>query len=234
MLVCHNVFHCTSYLVWPFRESHPLLLAGKRSPSRSVLSRRRGFRANCLGSAASRLKDFGRVTSNDELSIGERWYVARTLPNREVGAAMQLGAQGFRVFLPKIARTVRHARKMRLVRAPAFPAYLFVALDLNRDRWRSVNGTFGVARLVGADERPLPVPRGVVEAMLDTLDETGVCRFDQGLLTGQRVRVIRGPFAEQLGELVRLDGAGRVRVLLEIMGGKIPAIVRSSDLVAAC
>jgi transcription elongation factor/antiterminator RfaH len=174
------------------------------------------------------------VSSTGELSAGERWYVARTLPNREAGAASQLAAQGFRVFLPRIARTVRHARKMRQVRAPAFPAYLFVAFDLNRDRWRSVNGTFGVARLVGADELPMPVPRGVVEAILGTVDETGVCRFDQGFATGQRVRVISGPFAEQLGELVRLDGAGRVRVLLEIMGGRIPAIVRSSDLVTAC
>jgi transcription antitermination factor NusG len=173
------------------------------------------------------------VILNGELSTGERWYVARTLSNREAGAATQLAAQGFRVFLPRIARTVRHARKMRHVRAPAFPAYLFVALDLNRDRWRSVNGTFGVARLIGADELPLPVPRGVVESILETVDETGVCRFDKGLSTGQRVRVISGPFAEQLGELVRLDGAGRVRVLLEIMGGRIPAIVRSSDLVAA-
>lgn len=167
------------------------------------------------------------------LSTGERWYVARTLPNREGGAASQLAAQGFRVFLPRIARTVRHARKMRHVRAPAFPGYLFVELDLDRDRWRSVNGTFGVVRLVGADERPLPVPRGVVESLLDRIDETGVCRFDQGLSTGQRVRVVSGPFVDQLGELVRLDGAGRVRVLLEIMGGRIPAIVRSSDLVAA-
>ena len=168
------------------------------------------------------------------MSAGERWYVARTLPNREAGAASQLEAQGFRVFLPRIARTVRHARKMRQVRAPAFPAYLFVAFDMNRDRWRSVNGTFGVARLIGSDEQPMPVPRGVVEAIFDTVDETGVCRFDRGLAAGQRVRVISGPFAEQLGEFVRLDGPGRVRVLLEIMGGRVPTTVRSSHLVAAC
>jgi transcriptional antiterminator RfaH len=173
------------------------------------------------------------VIPNGELSAGERWYVARTLPNREAGAASQLEAQGFRVFLPRVARTVRHARKMRNVRGPAFPSYLFVALDLSRDRWRSVNGTYGVAKLVGADESPMPVPRGVVEAILDTVDETGVCRFDRGLAVGQRVRVIHGPFAEQLGDLVRLDGAGRVRVLLEIMGGRIPAIVPSSALVVA-
>jgi transcription elongation factor/antiterminator RfaH len=182
----------------------------------------------------SELKDFRRVISREKHCVGDRWYVARTLPNREAGAASQLEAQGFRVFLPRIARTVRHARKMRQVRAPAFPGYLFVSLDLNRDRWRSVNGTFGVSRLIMADETPVPVPRGVVEFILDNVDETGVCRFDRGFAIGQRVRLISGPFAEQLGQLVRLDSNGRVRVLIEIMGGRVPALVSSSTVVLAC
>ena len=145
------------------------------------------------------------MTLRENHCVGDRWYVARTLPHREAGAAAQLEAQGFRAFLPRIARTVRHARKMRQVRAPAFPGYLFVSLDLNRDRWRSVNGTFGVSRLIMADETPVPVPRGIVEFILGTVDETGVCRFDRGFAIGQRVRLISGPFAEQLGQLDRLD-----------------------------
>ena len=65
-----------------------------------------------------------------ELLSGERWYVVRALPKREHGAEAQLAGQGFRVFLPKVSRNVRHARKTRAVHAPAFPGYLFVALDL--------------------------------------------------------------------------------------------------------
>ena len=85
-----------------------------------------------------------------------------------------------------------------------------------------------------ADETPVPVPRGIVEFILGTVDETGVCRFDRGFAIGQRVRLISGPFAEQLGQLDRLDLNGRVRVLIEIMGGSVPALVSRSTVVLVC
>ncbi|HXY59436.1 MAG TPA: transcription termination/antitermination NusG family protein [Methylocystis sp.] len=166
------------------------------------------------------------------LTGAERWYVAQTLFKRECGAQSQLQAQGFRVFLPRVLRTVRHARRLRTIREPAFPGYLFCALDLQRDRWRSVNGTFGVARLIMGEEAPMPVPFGVVEALQSYVDPAGFCRFDRDLVAGQSVRVTVGPFAQAIGELVHLDAKGRVRVLLEIMGGKITATLDRSALVA--
>jgi hypothetical protein len=45
------------------------------------------------------------------LLAGERWFLARTLPHREVTAETNLRRQGFRSFLPRHLRTVRHARK---------------------------------------------------------------------------------------------------------------------------
>ena len=168
-----------------------------------------------------------------ELLSGERWYVVRALPKREHGAEAQLAGQGFRVFMPKVSRNVRHARKTKAVHTPAFPGYLFVALDLQRDRWRSINGTFGVMSLIMAEERPVPVPRGVVETIIDYADESGICRFDRDLMEGQTIRVTAGPLAEAVGELVRLDKSGRVRVLLEIMGGRVLATIERSSLVAA-
>ncbi len=166
------------------------------------------------------------------LAQDERWYVVRSLPSREARAEMQLLAQGFRVFTPRVSKTVRHARKLRAVVAPVFPSYIFVALDLQKDRWRSVNGTFGVACLLMAGELPEPVPRGVVEQLLDYTDEAGIARFDRDLREGQTVRVTAGPFARALGRLERLDGKGRVRVLLDIMGGKVNVLLDRSGLEA--
>src|SRR4051812_34838866 len=121
--------------------------------------------------------------------LRERWYAAQTLHRRERGAELELGAPGFTSLLPLITRTVRHARQLRKVRTPLFPSYLFVRLDLERDRWRSVNGTYGVARLVMADGRPVPLPTGVVESLLDLRDANGVVRLDRDLSVGQRVEV---------------------------------------------
>ena len=39
------------------------------------------------------------------------------------------------------------------------------------------------------------------------------------------MRVTAGPFAELIGTLERLDDQGRVRVLLDILGGKIPVLL---------
>jgi transcriptional antiterminator RfaH len=167
------------------------------------------------------------------LRDGERWFVAQTLCHREKMARLHLDAQGFRTFLPHFHKTVRHARQLREVIAPTFPGYIFVVLNPERDRWRSINGTFGVARLVSAHQRPTPVPTGVVEALLGSLDQSGLVRFDDGLKPGQPVRVVAGPFAEVLGVLQRLDAKGRVQVLLNIMGGQAPVRMDRANLTAA-
>jgi transcriptional antiterminator RfaH len=167
------------------------------------------------------------------LREGERWFVAQTLCRREKMARLHLGAQGFRTFLPHFHKTVRHARQLREVIAPVFPGYVFVVLNPERDRWRSINGTFGVARLISAHHRPTPVPTGVVEALLASVDESGLVRFSGGLQPGQLVRVVAGPFAQVLGVLQRLDAKGRVQVLLNIMGGHAPVLMDRGNLTAA-
>ena len=167
------------------------------------------------------------------LSSGERWYAVQTIARREAKAEFELNRQGFRTFLPAVMRTVRHARKTRSVRVAAFPGYLFIVLDLERDRWRAVNGTIGVSSLVMGDRFPLPVPGGIVEVLLDYRDDSGVCRFDRDLVVGQKVRVVSGPLAEAIGTLDRLDGNGRVRVLLEILGGQALATIDRGALEAA-
>lgn len=161
---------------------------------------------------------------------GTRWYVAQTLARREVGAALQLERQGFHTFLPQMLKTVRHARRLRTVRCAVFPGYVFVRLDLSRDRWRAVNGTINVSRLVMGEERPLPVPSGIVEALQTYRDASGLCRLDRDLNVGERVRVVSGPFAEIIGQIATLDDKGRARVLLEIMGGSVLATLERGAL----
>jgi len=81
--------------------------------------------------------------------------------------------------------------------------------------WRSINGTFGVDRLITYGGEPQPVPHGVVESLIEADDPESNVRFDFHLKEGQTV----GHFF--VGELEHLDDNGRVRVLLEIMGGKM-------------
>jgi len=155
------------------------------------------------------------------LSGGERWYAVHTLPFAEARAEGQLHRQAFRTFQPKRHKTVRHARKSSTVEAPFFPRYLFIVLDLARHQWRSVNGTFGVSRLLTRGDQPHPVPRGVVEALIAAADARGILQLAHKLQVGGQVRLMAGPFAEQLAILDDLDDTGRVRVLLDILGRQV-------------
>jgi transcription elongation factor/antiterminator RfaH len=160
----------------------------------------------------------------------ERWYAVHTMPLREAYAEGHLRNQAFQTFLPKRRKTVRHARKLRAVEAAFFPRYLFVILDLTRHQWRSVNGTFGVSRLVMRGDEPYPVPCGLVEALTEMADADGFLRFGETLKVGSPVRLLAGPFADQLAILDHLDASGRVRVLLDILGRQVPISTDSDNL----
>lgn len=117
-----------------------------------------------------------------------------------------------------------------MVLRPYFPGYVFVWLDLSRDTWRSVNGTFGVVRIVMQGDRPVPAPRGLVETLVSCCGADGVLASTRALELGQRVRVSDGPFTDLVGELEQLDETGRVRVLLDLMGRSVPTWLSRSSV----
>src|SRR5690349_23061473 len=80
-------------------------------------------------------------------ACGERWFAVNTQPFAEARAQRNLENQGFRTFMPRRRKMLRHARKLTTVEAPLFPRYLFISFDPRRDQWRKVNGTFGVSHL---------------------------------------------------------------------------------------
>lgn len=164
------------------------------------------------------------------LADGERWYAVHTLPFGELRAAGHLENQSYRTFLPKRHKTVRHARKSTTVEAAFFPRYLFVVIDLMRDQWLSINSTFGVSRLIMRGDQPNPVPCGVVETLIASADERGILQFEQKLKVGGVVRLLAGPFAEQIAILDRLDDAGRVRVLLDMLGRQVAVSTNMNNL----
>ena len=162
----------------------------------------------------SNLQDWTELRS----ARGERWFAVFTLANKEVLARQELQNQGFEVFLPQRLKTVRHARRMTTQPAPIFPRYLFVRLSVERARWRSINGTRGVASLVSFGDVPTPVPESVVEELMGACDTRGVMQLACDLRPGQAVRLAAGPCAELVGTFKKLDGPDAVRILLDLLG----------------
>lgn len=159
-----------------------------------------------------------------------RWYVAATHPNRENLAKQQLESQDLEIYFPKRLKTIRHARRTMNRVVSFFPGYVFVALDLHADKWRAVNGTFGVRSLIMGGDMPVPTPEGVVEQLQEMTDKQGFLRRHEELRPGDDVRILNGPMAEMIGTLERLDGKHRVRVLLRMLHGEMSLIVPTENL----
>ena len=167
------------------------------------------------------------------LPAGERWFAVNTQPLAEARAQRHLENQGFRTFTPRRRKTLRHARRMTMVEAPLFPRYLFVAFDPRRDQWRRINSTFGVSRLVMRGEAPHPVPDGVTEALIAVTVDGGIVDLAAKLQAGSPVRVMAGPFADQLAMLEQLDDSGRACILLDILGRQVRTMTERHNLMPA-
>jgi transcriptional antiterminator RfaH len=162
-----------------------------------------------------------------------RWYVVQTHQHSESLAERRLLAQGYRTYLPRRKRTVRHARSIRTVTGAYFDGYLFVSLDVRRQQWLAINSTVGVRSLLMSGSAPIPVPHGVVESLMLSTDDEGILHSEKLLKVGQRIKVTSGPFADQLGTLDYLGRTGAVRVLLDIMNRSVSVRVEMQSLIPA-
>lgn len=160
------------------------------------------------------------------------WCAVYTRPGAESRAAFHLKRQGFEAYAPGLRKTVRHSRQSKSIIAPFFPRYIFILLDSDRDRWRSINGTLGVAYLLTANDRPLHVPEGFVENLMNFLNGNGQTDIENRFQINDNVQFVDGPFSELIGQVQNFDSKGRVKVLLELMGRPVSVKAHHSSLAA--
>jgi len=164
---------------------------------------------------------------------GKRWFAVQTQPRKERLALHHLGNQAFETFCPlrRASRRIGTSRVTAL--EPFFPSYAFVRLDIARDRWRSINGTIGVARLVSFGSEPIALPHGLIERLRRLCGEDGELTFDEELHSGDRVRIVGGPLDTLCGLLVRAEPGKRVTVLLELLSSATQVKLMRDRLVRA-
>lgn len=147
------------------------------------------------------------------------WYVVYTQPQRENQAAQHLRNQGFEVYLPLYRKTRRHAGRTDLVQAPLFPRYLFAGIDLETQRWRSVNGTVGVVGMVMGGGQPLVVAEEIIAAIRAREDDAGFVQLSAaGFQLGQALRITAGPMADTQGLFEEVIDGNRAILLVSLLG----------------
>jgi transcriptional antiterminator RfaH len=151
------------------------------------------------------------------------WFVAHTQPLKEQKAEANLVRQGFEVYLPRFRKIRRHARKVDEVIVPLFPRYLFVGMDIEAARWRSINGTQGVSYLLMNQESPAVVPTHIIDALKIQENAEGLVSVESLIVfsKGDKVRVLEGSFKDQTAIFEQLNDKNRVQVLLNFLGREI-------------
>jgi transcriptional antiterminator RfaH len=154
------------------------------------------------------------------------WCAAFTQPRSEATAVRHLNQQGFEVYLPVFRKRRSHARKIDVVRAPLFPGYIFVAVDVDRTPWRCIDSTVGVSYLVRNGSQPAVVPPAVIQSLRESEDGHGyVTVAPPQLSPGEQVRITGGPFDNLIGRFERMNDRERVVVLLELLGRATPTVL---------
>jgi transcription antitermination factor NusG len=70
----------------------------------------------------------------------------------------------------------------------------------------------------------------VVEALIAAADARSILQLAGKLQVGGPVRLMAGPFADQLAILDELNDTGRVRVLLDILGRQVAILTEGSNV----
>jgi transcriptional antiterminator RfaH len=163
------------------------------------------------------------------------WYVVHTQMNAEMKAARNLVRQGFDIYLPKFLKRRSHARKVEKVAAPLFPRYLFVCVDITAQRWRSIQSTFGVSHFVSNGPHPTPVADNVLCVLKAREDANGFIQLDQRprFVPGEKVRVLSGPFSDNLALFDGMGDRDRVAILLDLLGRKVRVSIDVEMIAAA-
>jgi len=105
-----------------------------------------------------------------------------------------------------------------------FPGYILIEMELTDESWYAVRNTPGVIGFVGTGTGSKPTPledqeiRGILKQM-----EAEAPRVKVGIIKGQSVRIIDGPFVDFIGVVDEINAEkGKVRVLVSFFGRETP------------
>jgi len=156
------------------------------------------------------------------------WFVVHSKPRQELMAQGQLERQGYSAYLPRLLRRGRWTDVVE----PLFPRYLFVAVDVGQQSFGPIRSTRGVCSVLRFGQHYRPVPPALLAALRKREGDDGLHVLESaGMLPGDRVRIVAGPFEGLEAVFQSEQGADRVRVLLELIGTTAGATLPSGFVV---
>lgn len=136
------------------------------------------------------------------------WFAIQVRHGHEKGVALMLRQKGYEEFLPVYEVRRRWSDRIKQVKLPLFPGYLFCRFDASIDP--RVVTTPGVMRVVGAGKTPIPVSDAEIEG-LQVIGRSGLpseaCEF---LSVGHRAMIEAGPLRGLQGFVLEVKNGYRL------------------------
>ncbi len=112
--------------------------------------------------------------------------------------------------------------KRRTVERRVFPGYILVNMILSEESWYVVRNTPGVTGFVGMGNNPTPLRPEEVAQIIRRM-EAEAPRIKVTFKSGERVRIVDGPFNDFRGTVSEIDmERAKVRVMVNFFGRETP------------
>lgn len=172
----------------------------------------------------------------------DNWYIVQCNPNCEKKAVEEIRRAGYRAYLPKAGRVIRHHRtkQVSIKRSPALVGYVFMRFPAGVPNWYALRQCQGVKGVLYCDGRPYQLARELVAGLMRAqraldydvkearhyrLDKRRGVRqpLDKALVRqkfrpGTLVRAASGPFQSIIAEVQSVTSKGTVKALAHIFG----------------
>lgn len=166
-----------------------------------------------------------------ESDDGRAWYVVHCYSGYENKVrhnleqrieTMGMKDRIFDVVVPTEEEIEVKEGKRRTVERRVFPGYILVNLVLSEESWYVVRNTPGVTGFVGMGNNPTPLRPEEVAQIIKRM-EADAPRIKVTFKSGERVRIVDGPFNDFRGTVSEIDmERAKVRVMVNFFGRETP------------
>jgi len=135
---------------------------------------------------------------------------------------MGMKDQIFDVVVPTEEEIEVKEGKRRTVERRVFPGYILVNMTMTEESWYVVRNTPGVTGFVGMGNQPTPLRPEEVAQIIKRM-EAEAPRIKVTFKSGERVRIVDGPFNDFRGTVAEIDmERAKVRVMVNFFGRETP------------
>ena len=153
------------------------------------------------------------------------WLVAMTEPRRESVAKHFLEIQGRTVYYPLFRETFTDKIQ------PLFPRYIFIHSP--DGIWRFLRNTIGIIKVLMRNQEVPEIMKDSVMMELRKREQDGLIQL-HAFQTGDEVSIVgNNVFAGWKGIYEGMNGHGRCRVMLSMLGQHVPVVMDPMYLKAA-